>query len=137
MTNQQQFTPLDEPQRSIDIYFRSNGFIDISVSTAKALDLQVGDVINIVRSEHEVYLYVAHRAVKFFRYPHKVYRPNKTRGSFRCFNRDITAAINFLTASPESWLFVGEPLQVDGLGTCLPLITSNNQYPKRYENRSH
>lgn len=125
-------------KRYVDIYFHRRGLIDIKASVVRALSLQDGDVINLWRTDSELYLYVYLRASDI-RNPHARFRNSVhhfegKRGHWRCHNINITNTVNTITNSDESWLFVGTPREIIINGTptsALPLIISNNQYKKQ------
>lgn len=130
-------SPLLTNKRRIDLYFHKRGGIDIMANVAHALSLQEGDVLNLFRTDTEVYLYVSLRAADIHnplaRFRNAVRRDKKGKGHWRCQCIDITNYVNCLTNAEESWLFVGAPREITPHGTPtlgLPLITSNNQFGK-------
>lgn len=116
--------------RKPDIYFRENGQIDITSRVSKTLGLHPGDAINVWNAGGEYYLYVTERNVK---------------GKFRGVCRKVNFGSNFLRANfydlakkiialcgkREAHLPVGSAVEVDNIGTALPLITRNNLYDEQ------
>lgn len=124
-------------KRRTDIYFHRRGGIDIMANVAHALNLQEGDVLNLWRTDTELYLYVYLRSADiknpYARFRNAVRRDKRGKGHWRCHCIDITNHVNCLTNAEESWLYVGSPREISPNGTPtigLPLIISNNQFNK-------
>lgn len=129
--------PLVKPQRKVDVYFRKSGRIDITSRVAKALNIQDGDVINVLSADSEYFLYVERRAADIrngmARYRHAVRRTKSNDNMLRCQSIALTDAVNAITEAEESWLFVGTPRSLTNFGVNtdgVPLIVHNNQYNK-------
>ena len=127
--------PVSTARRRIDIYFRRNGKIEITSRVAWALSMNVGDVLNVIQSGTEYYLYVSRRAedirCTMARYPHAVKQRHRGCNTFYCNAVDITRFINGITGSIESHLYVGSAKEMIVEGsprTVLPLIVANNQF---------
>lgn len=137
MTEATEATKLVNSRRRVDIYFRSNGKIDISSRVAWALSMSVGDVISLAAIGREFYLYISRKAAEMqcnmAHYSHQVRQRHKGCNTFYCNAVSLTRIINAHTQSRESWLYVGNTKQihVDGRDViALPLIVGNNQYNK-------
>lgn len=117
--------------RKPDIYFRRNGQIDITAKVSRILDIGVGDAINVWHAGGEYYLYVAER---------------NARGSWRGVCREVNNRSHYFRANfnelakqiieasgkEEAHLPVGMPIEMENLGTVLPLITRNNLYEDKH-----
>ena len=128
---------LAKPQRKVDVYFRKSGRIDITSRVVKALNIQDGDVINVLSADGEYFLYVERRAADIrngmARYRHAVRRTKSNDNMLRCQSIALTDAVNAITEAEESWLFVGTPRSLANFGVNadgVPLIVHNNQYNK-------
>lgn len=84
--------------RKHDISFHASGKIDISAHIARKLSLAPGDVIDIVQSGSEWYLYVKLRAGTYAgRHEGHVWSTANGKGTFRTCSKAITTAV--LTAA--------------------------------------
>jgi hypothetical protein len=110
--------------RKSDIIFYRSGQIDITVRIAKSLNLQSGDVIDIMCDRNEYYLYVKHRAPLIGRHEGTAF-PSKAKGNhFRAWSKSLCSAIlQECKIAGKVRLRVGEPIELGIYGTALPIIT--------------
>ncbi len=110
--------------RKADITFHRSGRIDISARVATQLDMHSGDVIDIMESHGEYYLYIKHRAPVIGRHEATVYNTNRQGKHFRTYSGRLCHALLSIcgNGSDVVRLCVGEP-QLHNLGTLLPIIT--------------
>ena len=80
--------------RKHDISFHASGRVDISAHIARKLSLAPGDVIDIVQSGGEWYLYVKLRAGTYAgRHTGAVWSTAHGKGTFRTCSKSITKAV--------------------------------------------
>lgn len=80
--------------RRADISFFSSGRIDITSRIVKALALRSGDVIDIMRSGKEFYLYIAHRSAELCgRHEAQCYPSKRGGRHFRGYSHRLCEAI--------------------------------------------
>ncbi len=109
--------------RRADIIFNSSGRIDITARVAKSLDLQHGDVIDIMLAEGEWYLYVKHRTPKVGRHEGMVFRSNKKGHHCRAYSKTLcNAVLSECKVSDKVKLCVGKPVSLSYHGAALPII---------------
>ena len=109
--------------RKADITFHATGRICISARVSKLLSLAHGDVIDIMQSNVETYLYVKHRAPIIGRHEGMVFRSNKN-GS-HCIASSIKLSRYILQrcgVSDKVRLCCGSPITLAHYGTALPII---------------
>ena len=112
--------------RKTDITFRTNGRIDVSSRVAKMLSLHKGDVIDVLKVDNELYLYVKfhspvgrHEAACF---------PTHIRSNhFRAWSKRLSQAIIRASGSnlDKVEFGVGTTVELYGIGTALPIIYKN------------
>lgn len=109
--------------RKADIVFHSSGRIDITARVAKSLELQHGDVIDIMLCGCEWCLYVKHRAPKFGRHEGMVYRSNNKGNHYRVWSKTLcNAVLQECKVADKVKLCVGEPMNLNIYGPALPII---------------
>ena len=125
-------TSLLHNTRRYDVSFRQNGEIYIKAHIAKQLSLKDGDVINVLSHKGEYMLYVIHKAKDIIGKHEGVVHPTKRykliANNLRAYSRNLTKAI-FEVSGREGEeilkLHAGEPVDVEGIGIAIPLITRN------------
>lgn len=107
----------------MDIVFHRSGRIDIAAHAAKMLSLQRGDVIDILTSDCEAFLYVRHRSPTIGRHEGIVYPTNKKGNHFRTSSKALCRYMLCRCGGNESVsLYVGKPVCDNCRGTLLPII---------------
>lgn len=113
--------------RKTDLTFRLNGQIDITARVANMLAIQKGDVIDVMADHHgigELYLYVKLKAPSVGRHKAACFPSHFPARHFRAWSKKLCQYI--IRASDSSLdkleLGVGEPVQLPGVGTALPII---------------
>lgn len=115
---------LGNTTRKPDIVFHYSGKIDITSHVAKSLNLQHGDVIDIMLTDGEYYLYIRHRAPAVGRHQGMVFRTNNKGNHFRAWSKMLCNAIlKECHTTGKAKLYTGEPLQDNQYGIMLPIIT--------------
>lgn len=113
--------------RKTDITFHANGRIDISCHVAKALFLQRGDVIDVLRDEEEIYLYVKYHAPTVGRHEAACFPTHTRSRHFRAWSQKLCRFI--IRAGGSSLdkvrLGVGSPVELSNIGIALPIIYKN------------
>lgn len=113
--------------RRTDITFYDNGRIDISSHVAKILNLQKGDVIDIMECENEYYIYVKFHA-PIGRHESTCF-PTKNRSHhFRAWSRRLCLAMIKIccnTSRKKLELSVGKVTKLWGSENALPIIYKN------------
>jgi hypothetical protein len=106
--------------------------MDISAYAAKLLNLQQGDVIDIMIDGEEFYLYVARQQNSILgRYPGSVSRTRANGHHFRVNSKKLCDVILCeCKVSDKVRLYVGEPVNIHPYGTLLPIITRCAIYDK-------
>jgi hypothetical protein len=112
--------------RKSDISFYANGEISISAHLAKSLSLANGDVIDLMKDNDEIYIYVKHRCPEYGKHQARVYRTNAKGNHFRCSSiklcRFILAECN---ATDSVYLPIGSAINLTPYGIAFPIITKN------------
>lgn len=110
--------------RKPDIIFCKNGKIEISSRIAKELQLEKGDVIDILPQDEEMYLYIKHKAPKVGRYQAQVFTTNKRGKHCRAWSKTITETMITLNGTKQDKLklCVGEPTKIYHIEKALPII---------------
>jgi hypothetical protein len=112
--------------RKPDISFFRDGHIDITARVAKSLSLSEGDIIDILRSDREFYIYVKTRnqdVVGQHAGRCRTTRPN-SYCNFRTNCKKLTDAILAECNEAEVVrLAAGETMEMPNLGVVIPLIT--------------
>lgn len=113
--------------RKPDIIFHSTGRIDIAAHVAKTLNLQHGDVIDIMLYGGEWYLIVRYRsALVVGRHKCTAFRSNKGGHHFRIWSKEhCTAILDYCQCTDRVKLCVGTPTEIPVYGTALPIIIKN------------
>lgn len=110
--------------RKTDITFHVNGRIDISAHVSKVLSIRKGDVIDMLRDDDEIYLYVKYHAPLVGRHEAACF-PTCTRSlHFRAWSQKLCRFI--IRAGGSSLdkvkLGVGSPVELLNVGIALPII---------------
>jgi hypothetical protein len=112
--------------RKPDISFFRDGHIDITARVAKSLSLSEGDIIDILRSGKEFYIYVktrTHDVVGQHAGRCRTTRPN-SHANFRTNCKKLTDAILAECNEAEVVrLAAGETMEMPNIGIVIPLIT--------------
>lgn len=109
--------------RKADITFHASGRICISARVSKLLGLAHGDVIDIMETDYEHYLYVKHRAPIIGRHEGMVFRSN--RNGSHCIASSIKLSRYILQrcdTGNKVRLCCGDPIELRNFGTALPII---------------
>lgn len=113
--------------RKADITFHSGGRINISARVSKCLDLENGDVIDIMVDERkeEYYLYVKHRAPIAGRHEGMVMKSNRHGMHYVASSKKICEYMLALCKCTDDILKLpmGTPTDIPICGTALPIIT--------------
>lgn len=116
--------------RRPDISFYADGRIDITSRVARSLGLCDGDVVDIVKHEKEVYLYVKWRGSDVIGKHEAQCRATKPHASctnFRAFSvRLCKAILDICKAENVARLAAGDKVTLEGIGSAIPLITRIN-----------
>lgn len=109
--------------RKADITFHASGRICISARVSKLLGLTHGDVIDIMESSVEIYLYVKHRAPVVGRHEGMVFRSNKNGNHCVASSSRICAFVLRQCGNiDKARLCCGAPITLSHYGTALPII---------------
>lgn len=102
--------------RRPDISFHANGKIDIASRIANILSIREGDIIDILSSQGELYLYVRLRAsVAVGRHEARCYPSNNSGRHFRTYSRRLCDAILCRCGHPPTAsLPAGKPCEISG-----------------------
>jgi hypothetical protein len=119
--------------RKPDVSFYSDGRIDITARIAKELNLQQGDVIDVVTSGWKYLLYVRLRAADTDgRHEAQVYRTKQNSNNFRTYSRTITDVILEEVSSHTSMLNgkiarlpAGKAVTLENYGKAVPIRIHN------------
>ncbi len=118
---------LIKQNRRPDISFNWQGSVNITTRVAKMLDLKEGDVINIAEQDNEFYLFVQYRAQPNGAFKGRVYATNEHNGFLRARNTMLCRKmIAECDAAYCARLYVGDPVEVEGIGRAVPIITRLN-----------
>ena len=116
--------------RRPDISFFRNGQINITARIAKYLFLSEGDIIDVMKSGKELYLYVKSRSkdiVGLHSGRCRSTRPKKGYRNFRANCKRLTDAIfEECDGDKVVRLAAGDPIDIEPLGKAIPLITRIN-----------
>lgn len=109
--------------RKMDIVFYRSGRMDITARVARILSLARGDVIDMLVSDREVYMYVRYRAPLIGRHEATVYPTNKKGKHFRAYSKRLCRFMLCKCGGEQSVsLYVGKPVCDNCRGTLLPII---------------
>lgn len=120
--------------RRPDVIFYRNGKIEIAANVAKTLNLQAGDVIDIITNNIEYYLVIRYKANEVVgNHDGKVMRSNKRGNHLRCYSKKICNKIfSICNFEVNSYLYFEKVRLACGLltdlsthGKALPLIIKN------------
>lgn len=114
-----------------DIYFHSNGQIDITARITKLLEINEGDSINVWSSGNEYYLYVANRN-PIGNEKGVCRKTNKGSNFLRANFIELARNIISVCGKKEAYLPIGELVFVNPIGKAVTLITRNNLYEERH-----
>lgn len=112
--------------RKPDIVFSRDGRIDISAQLSQTMELQRGDVIDILEDGSSYYLYKRCSATPGSRHEAMVYPTNRNGNHMRTWSRRLCSAILGATES-EAWslrLACGDAVAVDNKNI-IPIFTKN------------
>lgn len=116
--------------RRPDISFFCDGRIDITSRIARCLGLRDGDVVDIIKKEKEVYLYIKWRGsdvVGKHTAQCRATKPYTSCTNFRAFSVKLCSAIlEICEAKDVARLAAGEKVTLEGIGSAVPLITRIN-----------
>jgi len=120
--------------RRADLTFRRNGQIDISAHVAKLLNLQNGDVVDVIQSYDETFLSVVQRSGDILgRHEGTCCQSNPHGKHFRTYSKKICKYIFDLCGCDDQNLValpIGEKRDILGVGTVLHIITKNILFTK-------
>lgn len=114
--------------RKPDITFFRNGRIDISAHVANVLSMKRGDIIDMFGHGMELYIFIRLHAPTIGNYKATCYETKKNSRNFRTYSIQLCNSIMKICDAgdlPKIKLSVGEPVEIDGYGTALPLIYKN------------
>ena len=114
--------------RKNDITIYSSGRIDISAHVSNLLDLKRGDVIDLLDSGSEYYIYIRHHAPTVGRHEATCF-PTKEGGKhFRTYSLRLCNALMkvFSCDNNKIGLVVGEPVSLLQAPVALPIINRKN-----------
>lgn len=118
--------------RKPDVSFFKDGHINITARVAKTLNIEEGDVIDILKDGKELYLYVKAKSkdvVGLHMNRCRSTRPEKGYRNFRTNCKRLCDAIFQLCGSSEVvQLAAGEGFEIENIGIVVPLITRINLY---------
>lgn len=110
--------------RKTDITFHANGRIDISAHVSKALSIRQGDVIDILKGDEEIYLYVRYHTPTVGRHEAACFSTHTGSRHFRAWSQKLCRFI--IRAGGSSFdkvkLCVGSPVELPNIGVALPII---------------
>lgn len=111
--------------RRADIVFHPNGKIDLCARVVKTLNINDGDVIDILPHNDELYLYVKHRKPQVGKYKAQCRHSCKNGTHSRAWSKILTKAVrqhNGTTSTQPLRLCVGEETAVAHIDKALPII---------------
>ncbi len=115
--------------RRPDITFYQNGRIDITSRIAKMLNLSNGDVIDVAMHNGEFMLYIRLRNSQVIgNHEARCYASKKNSRNFRTYSKKLSKVILAECNANKACLASGMAIEVEPLGTAIPLITRNNLY---------
>ncbi len=122
--------------RKPDISFYENGRIDITSRLAKELGLEDGDVIDILHSGKEYYLYIRLKNASSIGKYSAQCTPTKNKSNhFRCYCKQLANMILCECGNAQlARLHAGETIEISNVGNAISIITHNNisNNDKRY-----
>lgn len=109
--------------RRPDITFYESGRIDITAHAARLLQLQRGEVLDIMSDGEEYYLYVRHRAT-VGRHEAMAYPSNKRGNNYRVWSHKLCSVMLQVCQTKQYVrLCVGTPMHDSQNRILLPIIT--------------
>lgn len=115
--------------RKPDVTFYKNGRIDLTSRIAKMLNLGNGDVIDIGLCNGEYMLYVRLKNAQVVgNHEARCYTSKRNSHNFRAYSKKLCNAILSACGANKAQLASGVAVEVEALGTAIPLITRNNLY---------
>ena len=115
--------------RKPDVTFYKNGRIDLTSRIAKMLNLGNGDVIDIGLCNGEYMLYVRLKNAQVVgNHEARCYTSKRNSHNFRAYSKKLCNAILSACGANKAQLASGVVVEVEALGTAIPLITRNNLY---------
>lgn len=116
--------------RRPDVSFYKDGRIDITSRVARSLNLCDGDVVDIAKSDRELYLYVKWRkadVVGKHTAQCRATKQHKSCTNFRLFSVKLcTTILDMCGAENTARLAAGSKVALEGIGDAVPLITRIN-----------
>ena len=113
--------------RRADITFRSDGRICISSRVTRLLDMERGDVIDIMEDSYETYLYIKHRSSQALGRHEAVVFPSNKNGRYYIAS-SVTLSRYILSKSQNAGyvrLCCGMPVTIEPYGKAIPIILRN------------
>ena len=118
--------------RKPDLSFFRDGHIDITARVAKGINIEEGDVIDILKDNRELYLYVKTKnkdVVGLHTGRCRSTKPKMGCRNFRVNCKQLCDAIFEICGNPEGvQLAAGESFEMPNVGLVVPLITRINLY---------
>ena len=111
-----------------DIVFRPSGLITLTSRIVRILDINEGDVINILQDNGEYYLYVQHRS-PIGKFCGKCLKHKNGSHYMRVYYKRLSDIIISMSGDSEAHYKTGEPINHNGR-ILLPIITKLNLYNK-------
>ena len=129
-------TSLLPHSRKPDVSFYPDGRIDITARIAKELNLQQGDVIDVLTQGWKFLLYVRLRGTETTgRHEAQVYRTKQNSNNFRAYSRTITDVIledcsswsrnHSMRVESAARLPAGKTVNLENYGKAVPISTHN------------
>lgn len=124
-------TILSQARKHDVIFHRNRWRIDILSRVSKDINLELGDVIDIAVKNGEYFLFVKYKAAnKVGTYEATVWSPyknTKKNNHFRATSARMCRAMFSVVKNSDGIdalrLAAGEPMEIEGLGKAVPLIT--------------
>lgn len=111
--------------RRADIVFHPNGKIDLCARVVKTLNINDGDVIDILPHNDELYLYVKYKSPQIGRYEGQCKHTSKNGAHSRVWSKTLSSAVmqyNGTATTQPLRLCVGEETAVAHIDKALPII---------------
>lgn len=113
-------------QREHDLYFGKGGRIEIRASVSKTLGLSEGDAINICEDRDETYIFKHGVSSDGRNYKAVCRKVNNGSRFFRVNCKELTNYILKKTKTDYAKLYVGDPVELNGIGRAVPIIIKSN-----------
>lgn len=118
--------------RKPDISFFKDGHINITARIAKSLNIEEGDVVDILKDDRELYLYVKAKSNDLVGLHTNRCRSTRRKEGYRNFRanckRLCDAIFEICHGSEVVQLAAGECFEMENIGLVVPLITRINLY---------